>query len=51
MLRGLRSIQVESLFQRLPIFYRFNKTEVIAERLMHGARNLPRRLAEPPGAE
>lgn len=50
-LGGLHSIPVESPFQRLLIFYRFNETQVIAERLMHGARDLPRRLAEPSGAE
>lgn len=51
MLCGLRSIQVESPFQRLLIFYCFNETQVIAERLMHGARDLPRRLVEPAEAE
>jgi len=47
LLHGLRSIQVDPPFNRLLIFYRHSKTEVIAERLMHGARDLPRRLAEP----
>jgi hypothetical protein len=36
-------------FNRL-VFYRLTETELIAERLMHGARDLPRRLVEPPGA-
>jgi hypothetical protein len=30
------------------IFYRHNSAELSAERLMHGARDLPRRLLEPP---
>ena len=51
LLRGLRSFRVEPPFQRLLIFYRFDATRVIGERLMHGARDLPRRLIEPPGAE
>ena len=50
-LSGLRSILVGSPFQKLLIFYRFNETQIIAERLLHGARDLPRRLAGPPGAE
>ena len=32
------------------VFYRLTETELIAERLMHGARDLPRRQVEPPGA-
>jgi plasmid stabilization system protein ParE len=47
LLHGLRSIQVDPPFNRLLIFYRHPKTEVVAERLMHGSRDLPRRLAEP----
>jgi plasmid stabilization system protein ParE len=46
-LHGLRSFQAETPFNRLLIFYRHTKTEVVAERLMHGARDLPRRLVEP----
>jgi plasmid stabilization system protein ParE len=46
-LRGLRSIQVNPPFNRLLIFYRHSKTEVVAERLMHGSRDLPQRLIEP----
>ena len=47
---GLWSFQVESPFDRLLIFYREQAGELMAERLMHGSRDLPRRLAEPPGA-
>ena len=46
-LRGLRSIQVQKLFQKILVFYRHTAAELSAERLMHGARDLPRRLAEP----
>jgi toxin ParE1/3/4 len=49
-LQSLRSFPVEPPFRQLLIFYRTNPRELIAERLVHGARDLPRRLAEPPGA-
>ena len=47
-LRGLRSFLVEHPFDRLLIFYRANDKVLDAVRLMHGARNMPRRLLEPP---
>ena len=47
LLHELRSIRVDPPFNRLLIFYRPSKIEVVAERLMHGARDLPRRLVEP----
>ena len=47
MLRDLRSFQVERPFQNILIFYRVNENTLQAWRLMHGARDLPRRLAEP----
>jgi plasmid stabilization system protein ParE len=47
LLHGLCSMQVEKPFQKILIFYRHNATELSAERLMHGARDLPRRLSEP----
>jgi toxin ParE1/3/4 len=46
-LAGIRSFRVEPPFQNLLIFYRHNIAELSAERLMHGARDLPRRLVEP----
>jgi toxin ParE1/3/4 len=46
-LRGLRSCPVERPFENLLIFYRANEVLDVV-RLMHGARNLPRRLIEPP---
>ena len=50
-LRGLRSFRVEPPFNRLLIFYRIEGDCIEAWRLMHGARDLPRRLAEPPATE
>jgi toxin ParE1/3/4 len=47
-LRGLRSFLVERPFNNLLIFYRANDEVLDAVRLMHGARNLPRRLLEAP---
>jgi plasmid stabilization system protein ParE len=46
-LAGIRSFRVEPPFQKLLIFYRHTATELSAERLMHGSRDLPRRLVEP----
>jgi toxin ParE1/3/4 len=46
-LAGIRSFRVEPPFQKLLIFYRFNANELTVERLMHSARDLPRRLIEP----
>jgi plasmid stabilization system protein ParE len=47
-LRGLRSFPVESPFENILIFYRATDEALDAVRLMHGARNLPRRLGEAP---
>jgi len=46
-LRDLYSFQVERPFQNILIFYRVTENALQAWRLMHGARDLPRRLAEP----
>jgi len=45
-LAGLRSFPVESPFGNLLIFYRDDDEALDAVRLMHGARDLPRRLRE-----
>jgi toxin ParE1/3/4 len=50
-LGGLRCRHVEKPFQKHLIFYRCNETTLSAERSVHGARDLPRRLVQPPGAE
>jgi plasmid stabilization system protein ParE len=47
-LRGLRSFLVEPPFGNLLIFYHSDDSALDAVRLIHGARNLPRRLIEPP---
>ena len=49
-LAGLRSFTVEQPFQRFVIFYREHGETLQAVRLMDGARDLPRRLTEPPGS-
>lgn len=49
-LAGLRSFTVGQQFQRFVIFYREHGETLQAVRLMDGARDLPRRLAEPPGS-
>ena len=50
-LRDMRSFRATRPFQAHMIFYRYTGAELFAERLMHGARDLPRRLREPPGSE
>ena len=50
-LRDLRQFRVGGSFDRHQIFYRATASEVIAVRTLHGARDLPRRLLDPPGAE
>ncbi len=48
-LRGLRSFPVNRPFQPHLIFYRHDSTTLFAVRVIHGARDLPRRLLEPSG--
>jgi len=50
-LRGLRCVAVERPFHNHLIFYRFDDRHLYAERAVHGARNLPRRLLEAPNTE
>jgi len=50
-LAGMYSRRVQRPFQRLLIFYRFDGHRLFAERLIHGRRDLPRRLLEPPASE
>jgi plasmid stabilization system protein ParE len=45
-LQGFRSFPVEHPFENILIFYRATDEVLDAVRLMHGARNLPRRLRE-----
>jgi toxin ParE1/3/4 len=50
-LSGIHSFRIQSPFHRHLIFYRFNETSLFAERLIHGARDLPRRLTQSPFEE
>ncbi|MBE7502869.1 MAG: type II toxin-antitoxin system RelE/ParE family toxin [Verrucomicrobiales bacterium] len=50
-LGSMRSFRVERPFHRHLIFYRFDGSRLLAERLIHGARDLPRRLTESPFEE
>lgn len=50
-LREMRSFRLVNPFGVHVLFYRIVSGELVAERLMHGSRDLPRRLTEPPGSE
>ncbi|HWN95105.1 MAG TPA: type II toxin-antitoxin system RelE/ParE family toxin [Methylomirabilota bacterium] len=50
-LRGLRSFRTQQPFNKHLIFYRYDATTLFAERIAHGARNLPRRLLQRPGTD
>jgi len=47
-LAGIHSWRVRKPFHRHLVFYRFDETTLWAERVIHGARDLPRRLRESP---
>lgn len=48
LLKGIRSFRVNPPFNLHLVFYRHDSTTLYAELVMHGARDLPRRLVEPP---
>lgn len=50
-LRDWRFIVVSRPFQKHILFYEVDDGKVLLRRAMHGHRDLPRRLVEPPGAE
>jgi len=50
-LSDLRFYLVEKPFDRHLIYYRISSEELVAFRVVPGARDLPRRLLDPPGAE
>jgi toxin ParE1/3/4 len=50
-LAGIRSFRVDRPFGNLLIFYRASDDTLQVIRLMHGARDLSRRLREPPVSE
>lgn len=47
-LKGIRSLRVQRPFNRLIIFYRHDAESLFAQRLIHGTRDLPRRLLQSP---
>jgi len=48
-MKELRSMPLVSPFGKILVFYRRQGDVLEIVRLMHGARDLPRRLKEPPG--
>jgi len=50
-LRQLRIYPVERPFEKYLIFYRYDDATLYVERTVHGARDLPRRLTQPPGVD
>jgi len=50
-LAGIRSWRVERPYHRHLLFYRFDEELLMAERVIHGARDLPRRLLQSPSDE
>jgi len=50
-LRDLRLYPVERPFDKHLIFYRYDEAMLYVERAIHGARDLPRRLTQPPAVE
>lgn len=49
-LRGIRSMPLHGAFKVHLIFYRVETEELDVFRVLHGMRDLPRRLTQPPGA-
>lgn len=49
-LAGIRSLCAQRPYHRHLIFYRFDEQNLLAERVIHGARDLPRRLLLSPYA-
>ena len=47
-LAGIRSWRVQKPYHRHLIFYRHDDKTLMAERVVHGARDLPRRLLQSP---
>ena len=50
-LAGLRFLPVDEPYGRFLVFYRVFANELSIERLIHGVRDLSRRLLDPPGVE
>jgi toxin ParE1/3/4 len=49
-LQGFHSLRVQPPFDAHLLFYRVIDSEISIERMLHGRRDLPQRLREPPGA-
>ena len=49
-LRGWRFFLVQRPFEKHVLFYEIAEDAVVLRRAMHGSRDLPRRLLQPPGA-
>ena len=47
----LRKWRVDEPFDKHLIFYRVDQDAIVVVRIIHGMRDLPRRLLDPPGAE
>ena len=50
-LANLRSIPMEGAFKKHLMFYRLQDDTLFIFRVLHGVRDLPRRLLDPPGVE
>ncbi|MBE2283394.1 MAG: type II toxin-antitoxin system RelE/ParE family toxin [Prosthecobacter sp.] len=50
-LAGLHSLTAEQPFDRFVVFYRADGRVLTVVRVIHGMRDLPRRLLDPPGEE
>ena len=49
-LKGIRSFQLPASFRVHLIFYREEGERLVVFRVLHGMKDLPRRLTQPPGA-
>ncbi|MBX7207472.1 MAG: type II toxin-antitoxin system RelE/ParE family toxin [Verrucomicrobiaceae bacterium] len=50
-LRGIRSFQLHGAFRVHLVFYRVDAEVLVIFRVLHGMRDLPRRLLQPPAAD
>jgi toxin ParE1/3/4 len=50
-LANLRSIPMEGAFKKHLMFFRLQDDTLFIFRVLHGVRDLPRRLLDPPGVE
>jgi len=50
-LQGWRFLVVLRPFHKHVLFYEVTDTDVLMRRALHGSRDLPRRLVEPPGSQ